>query len=293
MAGRAFPMPVSAHREYVVRHGEAEKSLFVCPGLLLSLYLWLTGVCRLRLTDDASGLPVRKKPLNEKKKMKNLFTLLCVCLLGVLVSTSCRHREPEPPKPEAEAEYMKAFNLLFSDSLFRDVSRRDVQAAAGHYRKALSIDPDYTLCRTEYAMLLLANDSVEQAWQLIDNDRNDAGAAFLKGLICHYRGQMDGRRQAFERAASLLQRRMSDGQASFGDSLNYAASQYFVGGREAFLKAVEPIHGFVYEGEREEFIDGYVQVPPDTILNQMLYQLIVVRRPTSERSNMVLPQLEP
>lgn len=234
-----------------------------------------------------------KKPLNEKKKMKNLFTLLCVCLLGVLVSTSCRHREPEPPKPEAEAEYMKAFNLLFSDSLFRDVSRRDVQAAAGHYRKALSIDPDYTLCRTEYAMLLLANDSVEQAWQLIDDDRNDAGAAFLKGLICHYRGQMDGRRQAFERAASLLQRRMSDGQASFGDSLNYAASQYFVGGREAFLKAVEPIHGFVYEGEREEFIDGYVQVPPDTILNQMLYQLIVVRRPTSERSNMVLPQLEP
>ncbi len=68
MAGRAFPMPVSAHREYVVRHGEAEKSLFVCPGLLLSLYLWITGVCRLRLTDDVSGLPVRKKPLNEKRR---------------------------------------------------------------------------------------------------------------------------------------------------------------------------------------------------------------------------------
>lgn len=221
--------------------------------------------------------------------MKKFLALFCVCLLGAVMFTSCRHREPEPPKPEAQAEYMKAFNLLFSDSLFRDVSRRDVQAAAGHYRKALSIDPDYTLCRTEYAMLLLANDSVEQAWRLIENDCGDAGMAFLKGLICHYRGQTDGRRKAFERAASLLQRRMSDGQASFGDSLNYAASQYFLGGREAFLQAVEPIHGFVYEGEREEFVDGYVQVPPDTILNQMLYQLIVVRRPTNERSSMVLP----
>lgn len=222
--------------------------------------------------------------------MKNLFTLLCVSLLGVaMMMTSCRHSEPEPPKPEAEAEYMKAFNLIFSDSLFREVSRRDVQAAAGHYRQALTIDPNYTLCRTEYAMLLLANDSVEQAWQLVDDDRDDAGVAFLKGLICHYRGLTAQRRQAFERAALLLHRRLSEGQASFGDSLNYAACQYFVGGREAFLRAVQPIHGFVYEGEREEFIDGYVQVPPDTILNQMLYQLIVVRRPMSERDNFVLP----